>query len=104
MSTPTNTLEHPFHTSQTDDDGKAFSVQCNLDTRGMTCPMPALKSLALCKELKAGEIVEIVGDWPGSLLEVPYAVTGKPDLEIVRIVEPKDESDETWWIYVRKTR
>jgi TusA-related sulfurtransferase len=99
-----NTLEHPFHASETDDDGKTFEVQRHLDTRGMTCPMPALKTLAQCKEMKLAEILEVVGDWPGSLLEVPFAVTGKPDLEIVRIVEPKDESEETWWIYVRKTR
>ena len=104
MSTPTSALAHPFHASQTDDEGKAFSVGYHLDTRGMTCPMPALKSLAQCKELKSGEILEVIGDWPGSLLEVPYAVTGKADLEIVKIVEPVDEANETWWIYVRKTR
>ena len=102
MSTVTSAA--PFHTEQTDDNGATFAVHRNLDTRGMTCPMPALKSLAQCKELKVGEVLEIVGDWPGSLLEVPYAVTGKPDLEIVRIIEPASEQDETWWIYVRKVR
>ena len=48
------------------------------------------------------DLAEIVGDWPGSKFEVPFAVTGKPGLEVVRIIESQIPEDETWWIYVRK--
>ena len=94
----------PFHARQTDDDGGEFLVTRHLDTRGLTCPMPALKTVETALSLAQGEVLEVVGDWPGSKLEVPYAVTGQPGLEVVRIVEsPGTPGDDgTWWIYVRR--
>lgn len=92
----------PFHLRQTDDDGKPFPVALHLDVRGLTCPMPALKSLEISRTLAPGAVLEVVGDWPGSKFEVPFAITGKPGYEIVRIIESDIEDDETWWIYVRK--
>jgi TusA-related sulfurtransferase len=92
----------PFHVRQLDDDGLAFAVSTHLDVRGLTCPMPALKSLEMSQKLTAGEVLEVVGDWPGSKFEVPFAVTGKPGLEVVRIIESSIPDDETWWIYVRR--
>ena len=38
----------------------------------------------------------------GSKFEVPFAVTGKAHLEVVRIIESDVPEDETWWIYVRR--
>jgi tRNA 2-thiouridine synthesizing protein A len=93
----------PFHAEQTDDDGKVFTITQHLDVRGMTCPMPALKSLERSKAMSAGEILEVIGDWPGSKFEVPYAVADRPGLEVVRIIESDKPEDETWWIYIRRT-
>jgi TusA-related sulfurtransferase len=92
----------PFHTQQTDDDGKTFAVTHRLDVRGLTCPMPALKSLEKGTALAAGDVLEVVGDWPGSKFEVPYAVAEKNGLEVVRIIESDIPDDETWWIYIRR--
>jgi tRNA 2-thiouridine synthesizing protein A len=92
----------PFHKQQLDDDGKIFAVSHYLDVRGMTCPMPALKSLEKGKALKSGEVLEVVGDWPGSKFEVPYAVAEKDGLEVVRIIDSEIAEDETWWIYIRR--
>jgi TusA-related sulfurtransferase len=64
--------------------------------------MPALKTIEACVGLAHGAVLEIVGDWPGSKLEVPYAVTGRAGLEVVRIIESDEPDDETWWIYVRR--
>jgi tRNA 2-thiouridine synthesizing protein A len=94
--------DSPFHSRQVDEDGAPFAVTTHFDARGMTCPMPALKSLELSVQLKPGEVLEVVGDWPGSKFEVPYAVTGKAGLEVVRIIESDVPDDETWWIYVRR--
>ncbi|MEI6232507.1 MAG: sulfurtransferase TusA family protein [Planctomycetota bacterium] len=94
--------DEPFHLRQLDDDGNPFAVCRHLDVRGMTCPMPALKSLEISKSLVMGEVLEVVGDWPGSKFEVPFAITGKPGFEIVRIIESDIPDDETWWIYVRR--
>lgn len=91
-----------FHDRQTDDDGKEFAVTRHLDVRGLTCPMPALKTIEACVDLAQGGVLEIVGDWPGSKLEVPYAVTGRAGLEVVHIIESDKPDDETWWIYVRR--
>jgi len=91
----------PFHAQQSDDDGNTFAVTQHLDVRGMTCPMPALKSLERSKALAPGEVLEVVGDWPGSKFEVPYAVAERDGLEVVRIIESGVPDDETWWIYIR---
>ena len=91
-----------FYDRQTDDEGREFAVAQHLDVRGYTCPMPALKTVEQCLELPVGEVLEVVGDWPGSKLEVPYAVTGQPGLEVVRIIESTQPEDDTWWIYVRR--
>jgi len=92
----------PFHLRQIDDDGLPFAVTAHLDVRGLTCPMPSLKSLERSRALGAGDVLEIVGDWPGSKFEVPFTITAKPGLEIVRIIESDVADDETWWIYVRR--
>lgn len=47
---------------------KADSV---LDTRGLTCPMPLLKTKKTLKDLKAGQILEILGTDPGSKNDIP---------------------------------
>ncbi len=35
-----------------------------LDARGMKCPLPTLKMLTLSREMKAGEILEVIADCP----------------------------------------
>jgi tRNA 2-thiouridine synthesizing protein A len=92
----------PFHAQQNDDEGRPFQVDVHFDARGMTCPMPALKSLEFSQKLAPGQVLEVVGDWPGSKFEVPYAVADRPGLEVVRIIESQVTDDETWWIYVRR--
>ncbi len=47
---------------------KADSV---LDTRGLTCPMPLLKTKKALKGLKSGNILEILGSDPGSKNDIP---------------------------------
>lgn len=42
-----------------------------LDTRGLTCPMPLLKTKKALKGLNAGQILEILGDDPGSKNDIP---------------------------------
>ena len=45
-----------------------FSV---LDARGLTCPMPLLKTKKELKGVPAGEILEIWGTDPGSKNDIP---------------------------------
>ena len=92
-----------FHQERKGDDGAVFTVQHHLDTRGMTCPQPALKALERGRALKPGEVLEVVGDWPGSKLEVPFAVAERDGMEVLCIIDSDVPDDETWWIYIRRT-
>ena len=42
-----------------------------LDARGLSCPMPLLKTKKALKNLKAGQILEIWGTDPGSKNDIP---------------------------------
>ena len=42
-----------------------------LDTRGLSCPMPLLKTKKTLKGMGSGEILEIIGTDPGSKNDIP---------------------------------
>jgi tRNA 2-thiouridine synthesizing protein A len=42
-----------------------------VDTCGLSCPMPLLKTKKALKGLKAGQILEILGTDPGSKKDIP---------------------------------
>lgn len=52
-------------------DLKEISADSTLDTRGLTCPMPMLKTKKTLKGMDAGQILEVLGDDPGSKNDIP---------------------------------
>lgn len=52
-------------------DLKTIKADSVLDTRGLTCPMPLLKTKKTLKGMKSGEILEILGSDPGSKKDIP---------------------------------
>lgn len=42
-----------------------------LDARGLSCPMPILKTKKAIENLKSGEILEILGTDPGTRNDLP---------------------------------
>ncbi|RXJ78290.1 sulfurtransferase-like selenium metabolism protein YedF [Arcobacter sp. F2176] len=42
-----------------------------IDMQGEPCPYPAVKTLEAMKELKEGEILEIISDCPQSINNIP---------------------------------
>lgn len=42
-----------------------------LDTSGLSCPMPLLKTKKTLKDMKAGEILHVLGTDPGSKNDIP---------------------------------
>ena len=42
-----------------------------LDTRGLQCPMPIVELAKKIKELKEGEVLELIADDPGAKEDVP---------------------------------
>ena len=51
------------------DNIKVYEV---LDARGLTCPMPLLRTKKTLKGLPAGEVLEIWGTDPGSKNDIPH--------------------------------
>lgn len=42
-----------------------------LDTRGLACPMPLLKTKKTLKGMKSNQVLEVIGDDPGSKNDIP---------------------------------
>jgi tRNA 2-thiouridine synthesizing protein A len=42
-----------------------------LDVKGLSCPMPLLKTKKTLKSLKSGQILEVLGTDPGSKNDIP---------------------------------
>ena len=42
-----------------------------LDARGLSCPMPILKTKKIMKKMKSGQILEIQGTDPGTRNDLP---------------------------------
>ncbi len=69
----------------------------SLDCKGLMCPMPIVKLAKKMKELKVGQVLELVVDDPGSKEDVPAWCnrTGNELLEMRQ--EGKD-----FYFYVKK--
>ena len=70
----------------------------SLDCVGLYCPMPIVKTAAKIKELKSGEVLEVVADDKGIKQDMPAwcQSTGNKCLEI-------DEKDGEYRVYVQKS-
>lgn len=53
-----------------------------LDARGLSCPMPMLKTKKTLKGMKSGQILEVLGTDPGSKNDIPDFCT-KNDYEFL---------------------
>lgn len=57
-----------------------------LDVRGMKCPLPTLKMLSMSRDMKAGEILEVIADCPTFEADVrKYCETTKKALLFVKV-------------------
>jgi len=68
-----------------------------LDCVGLYCPMPIAKTATMIKQLKVGEVLEVVADDKGIKKDMPAwcKTTGHECLEI-------EEKDGEVHVYVRK--
>jgi tRNA 2-thiouridine synthesizing protein A len=48
-----------------------IEAQKTLDARGLSCPMPVLKSKKALKELEINQVLEILASDPGSMADIP---------------------------------
>ena len=70
----------------------------SLDCVGLYCPMPIVQTAAKIKQLKAGEVLEVVADDKGIVKDMPAwcDATGNELLGI-------EENDGEYKVYVKKT-
>ena len=70
----------------------------SLDCVGLYCPMPIIKTAERIKQLKRGEILEVVADDKGIKLDMPAwcEATGHEFLGV-------EEEDNEIKVYVKKT-
>jgi len=61
-----------------------MEVKMTLDCKGLSCPMPILKVAKAMKDLKSGEVLEMLGTDPGTKTDLPNwcTKTGNEILEI----------------------
>jgi len=71
----------------------------SLDCIGLYCPMPIIKTAEKIKQLKPGEVLEVVADDKGIKLDMPAwcETTGHEFLGV-------DEEGNEIKVYVKKTR
>lgn len=50
---------------------KNYNITYHLDLRGEPCPYPSIKGLEALKQLKKGEILQILSDCPQSINNIP---------------------------------
>ncbi len=62
-----------------------------LDTRGLSCPIPLLKTKKVLKEMKAGQILLILGTDPGSKQDLP-GIGNKNNNEFMGMCDNDDGS------------
>ncbi|OGR07418.1 MAG: preprotein translocase subunit TatC [Deltaproteobacteria bacterium RIFOXYD12_FULL_50_9] len=48
-----------------------LKVDDSLDTQGLICPMPLLKTKKAIAKLESGQILEVIGSDPGSKNDLP---------------------------------
>lgn len=52
-------------------DVESINPDQSLDTKGLSCPMPLLKTKKAIEQIASGEILEVLGTDPGSKNDLP---------------------------------
>jgi len=74
-------------------------VTDTLDTFGLLCPMPIIKTAARMKQLQRGEVLKILSDDPGVKEDMPaWCITSGNELLAL------EEVDDEFHCYVKKCR
>lgn len=81
----------------------AISFDVQLDTLGLFCPMPIIKTSKKIKELSIGQVLEVVSDDEGIKKDMPAwcETTGH---EFLGLEEEKNGNSIHYKTYVKKTK
>ena len=70
-----------------------------LDVKGLSCPMPIVKTKQAIDELEAGDVLEVVATDSGSMSDIEGWAAGTNGVELLEQIEGED----VYTHYVRKT-
>ncbi|MFZ3062753.1 MAG: sulfurtransferase TusA family protein [Actinomycetota bacterium] len=76
-----------------------MEADATLDCLGLFCPVPIVRTSERFKQLKMGEVLEVVADDPGIKMDMP-AWCKNTGNELLGI----EEENGTYKVYVRKMR
>jgi tRNA 2-thiouridine synthesizing protein A len=81
----------------------AIQSDVHLDTLGLFCPMPIIKTAKKIKELRVGQVLEVVSDDEGIKKDMPAwcETTGH---EFLGLEEEPQKGTIHYRTYVKKTR
>jgi len=80
---------------------KDITTHNTLDARGMTCPMPSVKTALKLEEMKVGEVLMVITDDPVSKQDLPIWAKASGNA-VLDIREEILDGREAVTIYVRK--
>jgi len=69
-----------------------------LDVKGLSCPMPIVKTKGAIDDLAAGEVLEVVATDPGSVSDIDGWASGTDGVTLLE----QEEGDDVFKHYVRK--
>ena len=72
-------------------------AEIKVDCTGENCPVPLVETRKALRKAAPGDVVEVVGDHPASMKEIPMAVKAL-GLELLGVQEEGD----TWRIRIQK--
>ncbi|MHB8744891.1 MAG: sulfurtransferase TusA family protein [Sulfuricaulis sp.] len=70
-----------------------------LDTSGLTCPMPVMKAKKMLQALATGQVLHLTATDPGTKSDIPALVNKTGD----QIIDSKEEGDGKIHFYIKKT-
>ena len=76
-----------------------FDTTETLDVKGVSCPMPVVKTKSAIDDLDAGEILEVIATDSGSMSDIDGWAAGTEGVELLEQVEDGD----VYKHYVEKT-
>ncbi|MDN5342570.1 sulfurtransferase TusA family protein [Oceanotoga sp. DSM 15011] len=74
-----------------------YNVTKTLDVMGEVCPVPDVETKRALKKMKAGEILEVLIDYPMSKERIPETVKKMGH----EVLEVKDAGTSEWKIYIK---
>ena len=73
-------------------------ADCEVDARGLNCPMPILKAKKGLRDLAAGQVLHVVATDPGSANDFPLLCKQSGN----ELIETSEEGGE-YHFYIRKS-